>query len=64
MFTKIKRISKEFPNAFKVLTLATFIDRLGGFLLFPFLTHLQIHTIKSRSDFIEKTRFVTRPEGQ
>ncbi len=34
MFTKIK----EFPNAFKVLTLATFIDRLGGFLLFPFFS--------------------------
>ncbi|MFX1589078.1 MAG: MFS transporter, partial [Promethearchaeota archaeon] len=36
MFTKIKRIYKEYPNPFKVLILATFIDRLGGFLLFPF----------------------------
>jgi len=38
MFTKLKHLSKEFPNAFKVLTLATFIDRLGGFLLFPFFS--------------------------
>jgi len=36
MFTKFKRLYNEYPNAFKVLTLATFIDRLGGFLLFPF----------------------------
>ena len=36
MFTKIKRTYNEYPNAFKVLTLATFIDRLGAFLLFPF----------------------------
>jgi len=38
MFTKIKRTYREFPNTFKVLTLATFIDRLGGFLLFPFFS--------------------------
>ncbi|TKJ21122.1 MAG: hypothetical protein CEE43_10610 [Promethearchaeota archaeon Loki_b32] len=36
MFTKIKRIYNEYPNAFKVLTLATFIDMIGTFLLFPF----------------------------
>ncbi|MFW9818284.1 MAG: MDR family MFS transporter [Candidatus Thorarchaeota archaeon] len=36
MFTKFKNVYKEYPNAFKVLTLATFIDMLGGFLLFPF----------------------------
>ncbi|MFX1379411.1 MAG: MDR family MFS transporter [Promethearchaeota archaeon] len=36
MFAKIKNLSKEYPNAFKVLTLATFIDMLGSFLLFPF----------------------------
>jgi len=36
MFVKIKRAYKEYPNTFKVLVLATFIDRLGGFLLFPF----------------------------
>ena len=36
MFTRIKIAYKEYPNSFKVLTLATFIDRLGTFLLFPF----------------------------
>ena len=36
MFTKIKGTYKEYPNAFKALVLATFIDRLGAFLLFPF----------------------------
>jgi len=36
MFTKIKLVYKEYPNSFKVLVLATFIDRLGTFLLFPF----------------------------
>ncbi len=36
MFTKIKTTYREYPNAFKVLTLATFIDMLGSFLLFPF----------------------------
>ncbi|NVM38247.1 MAG: MFS transporter [Candidatus Lokiarchaeota archaeon] len=38
MFSKFKSLYKEFPNTFKVLTLATFIDRLGGFLLFPFFS--------------------------
>ncbi|MFW9947785.1 MAG: MDR family MFS transporter [Candidatus Odinarchaeota archaeon] len=36
MLSKIKRIYHEYPNPFKVLILATFIDRLGSFLLFPF----------------------------
>ncbi len=36
MFTKIKSAFREYPNAFKVLVLATFIDRLGSFILFPF----------------------------
>ena len=36
MFKKIKATFGEYPSAFKVLTLATFIDMLGGFLLFPF----------------------------
>lgn len=36
MFAKIRRVYTEFPKAFKVLTLATFIDTLGSFLLFPF----------------------------
>jgi len=38
MLTKIKGRFKEYPNPFKVLVLATFIDRLGGFLLFPFFS--------------------------
>ena len=38
MFTKITQIYREYPSSFKVLTLATFIDRLGGFLLFPFFS--------------------------
>ena len=36
MFTKIKNTYNEYPKAFKVLTLATFIDMLGSFLLYPF----------------------------
>jgi len=36
MFTRIKNSYKEYPNPFKVLILASFIDMLGGFLLMPF----------------------------
>ncbi len=36
MLTKIKTNYKEYPGTFKVLVLATFIDRFGSFLLFPF----------------------------
>ena len=36
MFTKIKNSYKEYPSTFKVLVLASFIDMLGGFLLYPF----------------------------
>ena len=36
MLTNIKNGYKEYPNTFKVLVLATFIDRFGSFLLFPF----------------------------
>jgi len=36
MFAKIKNMYKEYPRSFKVLTLATFIDMLGSFLLYPF----------------------------
>ena len=44
MFTKIKRGYREYPNPFKVLVLTTFIDRLGGFLLFPFFSlYLIVH---------------------
>ncbi|MFX0017379.1 MAG: MDR family MFS transporter [Promethearchaeota archaeon] len=38
MLTKIKSSFKKYPNPFKVLVFATFIDRLGGFLLFPFFS--------------------------
>ncbi|MFX1571251.1 MAG: MDR family MFS transporter [Promethearchaeota archaeon] len=36
MFSKIKKVYNEYPTTFKVLTLATFIDMLGSFLLYPF----------------------------
>ena len=36
MFSKFKEVYKEYPGSFRVLVLATFIDRLGSFLLFPF----------------------------
>ncbi len=35
-FAKIKDIYTEYPNTFWKLVVITFIDRLGGFLLFPF----------------------------
>ena len=38
MVTEGKKEKKKYPNPFKVLVLATFIDRLGGFLLFPFFS--------------------------
>ena len=36
MLGKIKTTYKEYPSAFKVLVLASFIDMVGGALLFPF----------------------------
>ncbi|MBY9015904.1 MAG: MFS transporter [Candidatus Lokiarchaeota archaeon] len=36
MLEKTRQGYKEYPNPFKVLVLATFIDRLGFFLMFPF----------------------------
>ncbi|MFW9948819.1 MAG: MDR family MFS transporter [Candidatus Thorarchaeota archaeon] len=36
MFSKISIAYKQYPSAFKVLVLASFIDMLGGFLLMPF----------------------------
>jgi MFS family permease len=36
MLSRVKISFKEYPAAFKVLTLATFIDMLGTFLLYPF----------------------------
>ena len=34
--TKIKGIYAEYPKTFWTLVVVTFIDKLGGFLLFPF----------------------------
>lgn len=34
--SKLAKMYKEFPTTFWVLILSTFIDRFGGFLLFPF----------------------------
>jgi len=36
MFPKIKKVYHEFPTKFWILVLASFIDSLGGGLLFPF----------------------------
>lgn len=36
MFTKVRKTYKEFPVTFWVLVAATFIDRLGGTVIFPF----------------------------
>ena len=36
MFTKAKDLYMEYPKSFKVLVLASFIDLLGGFSLYPF----------------------------
>jgi len=36
MFTKFKSSYNEYPGTFKVLVLATFIDRMGFYLMFPF----------------------------
>ncbi|MFX0038569.1 MAG: MDR family MFS transporter [Promethearchaeota archaeon] len=36
MTNRIKNVYRDYPNAFWVLTLATFIDMLGSFILFPF----------------------------
>jgi len=38
MSTHLKHTSRGFPSTFWVLTFATFIDRLGGFILFPFFS--------------------------
>ncbi len=36
MLSRVKNLSQEFPRTFWVLTGATFIDQVGGWLLFPF----------------------------
>jgi MFS family permease len=38
MLTEGKKKNKKYPKPFVVLIIATFIDRLGGFLLFPFFS--------------------------
>jgi MFS family permease len=38
MFTRINRIYHEFPSKFWVVVLVSFIDRIGGTLLFPFFS--------------------------
>lgn len=38
MLTKIQSTYREFPQTFWVLTIASFIDRLGGTLIFPFFS--------------------------
>jgi hypothetical protein len=35
-FAKIKLTYSEYPKTFWTLVAVTFIDKLGGFLLFPF----------------------------
>ena len=36
MFSRVRNVSGEFPRTFWILTGATFIDQVGGWLLFPF----------------------------
>ncbi|MFX1326428.1 MAG: MDR family MFS transporter [Promethearchaeota archaeon] len=36
--SKLTNSFREYPRAFKILIFVTFIDRLGGFLLFPFFS--------------------------
>ena len=38
MFTKLTDIYHEFPNKFWIVVLVSFIDRIGGTLLFPFFS--------------------------
>jgi len=46
MRTKSNGSNKKYPNPFKVLILATFIDRFGSFLLFPFFSVYLIEHFK------------------
>ena len=36
MFSWVRNVSQEYPRTFWILTGATFIDQVGGWLLFPF----------------------------
>lgn len=38
MFTKLKNQYQSYPQPFRVLIIGTFIDRVGGALIFPFLS--------------------------
>ena len=38
MFSKVKKTYKEFPKTFWVISFASFIDRVGGFMLMPFIS--------------------------
>jgi len=38
MLKRIKQNYNRYPNSFKILTFASFIDGLGGFLLYPFFS--------------------------
>ena len=38
MFTKLNNIYHEFPSKFWIVVLVSFIDRIGGTLLFPFFS--------------------------
>ena len=38
MFTKLTKIYHEYPRQFWIVVLVSFIDRIGGTLLFPFFS--------------------------
>ncbi len=38
MFSKVKKTYKEFPDTFWVISFASFIDNIGGFMLMPFVS--------------------------
>ncbi|MHA1561929.1 MAG: MFS transporter [Promethearchaeota archaeon] len=38
MSPKLSNLKNKFPHSFWVLTIASFIDRMGSFLLFPFFS--------------------------
>ncbi|MHA1511619.1 MAG: MFS transporter, partial [Promethearchaeota archaeon] len=44
MFSKVKKTYKEFPDTFWVITFASFIDQIGGFMLMPFISIYMIRT--------------------
>ncbi|MHA1473904.1 MAG: MDR family MFS transporter [Promethearchaeota archaeon] len=44
MFSKVKKTYKEFSDTFWVITFASFIDQIGGFMLMPFISIYMIRT--------------------